>query len=161
MCLWGIWVPASGVKALVQMMCVHRGSNWRDLSEWNLVTGTRVVPRVKVTCPCDAIPAVNEWGHWWRARQVSWWVSEVAWFQEFSKGKITRLKVTVGDQRSPSHWWVHVVLCVCRCGRVRQSLSAKRVEFVCPPYAIHWGDWVAGAATGHTRNLSLAAGGLY
>lgn len=52
-------------------------------------------------------------------------------------------------------------MCVCRCDRVRQSLSAKGVELLCPLYAIHWGDWVAHAATGHTRKLSLAAGGVY
>lgn len=74
------------------------------------------------------------------------------------------LEVAVGDQRSPSQWWlwVHVVLCVCRCGKnVKESLSAKRLDFVCLLYAIQWGDWVAGTASGHTRNLSLAAGGIY
>lgn len=74
------------------------------------------------------------------------------------------LEVAVGDQRSPSQWWlwVHVVLCVCRCGKnVKESLSAKRLDFVCLLHAIQWGDWVAGTASGHTRNLSLAAGGIY
>lgn len=69
----------------------------------------------------------------------------------------------VGDQRSPSQWWllcVCVVLCVCRCGKVRQSLSAKRVDSVCPLHAIHWRDWVTGTASGHIRNLSPAAGGI-